>query len=184
MNSTRIEVLGEIHLKFNLSNLVTLLFHSFHPVDVLEEYFYLCSGLLLLFFFMVYLWFVMEVGPAFMKKRKPFNIINLIRAYNIFQVLACFAFVIKGNQLGFEFKYLWKCEKFEWLSERTRLEVRIGFWLFLILRVIEFVETVFFILRKKYKQASFLHVFHHIGSALMTWLFIVADIGSWQAGSI
>lgn len=125
----------------------------------------------------LYLWFVLVAGPAWMKTRDPYDVIDLIRLYNIFQVIACSIYVSRAYQLGFTFKYLWKCERFEWFSDLVKLEVKIGYWLFLILRCIEFMETVFFVLRKKGKQASFLHIFHHIGSVLMTWLFIVSGAG-------
>lgn len=131
----------------------------------------------MLFICLLYLWFVLVFGPEFMKKRDPYNVVDLIRLYNIFQVLACTFYVVRSHQMGFTLHYLWRCEKFEWFSELTKLEVKVGYWLFLVLRMIEFWETVFFIVRKKNKQASFLHIFHHIGSVAMTWLFIVADAG-------
>lgn len=125
----------------------------------------------------VYLWFVLVAGPEFMSTRGPYNIKDLIRLYNIFQVFVCSFYVIRAHQLGFSLKYLWTCEKFESFSNLVRLEVKIGYWLFLALRTFEFMETVFFVLRKKQNQASFLHIFHHLGSVMMTWLFIVSNAG-------
>lgn len=112
-----------------------------------------------------------------MKFRDAFDIIDLVRLYNVFQVIVCCIYVTRAYNIGFTFEFLWKCEKFAWLSDLAKIEVRIGYWLFLLLRVFEFSETIFFVLRKKQKQASFLHIFHHIGSVLMTWLFIVAEAG-------
>lgn len=97
--------------------------------------------------------------------------------YNLYQVVVCTVTVVRAHQLGFSMSYLWKCEKFGFVSEVVRLEVKIGFYLFMLLRMFEYMETVFFILRKKMAQASFLHVFHHIGSTLMTWLFIMSRAG-------
>lgn len=112
-----------------------------------------------------------------MKNREPFNVVDLIRLYNVVQVIACSIYVVRAHQLGFTINYLFKCEKFEFFSDLVKLEIKIGYWLFLALRSFEFMETVFFVLRKKHNQASFLHIFHHIGSVLMTWLFIVSDAG-------
>jgi hypothetical protein len=34
-------------------------------------------------------------------------------------------------------------------------------WLFYISKFVELLDTVFFIMRKKFNQVTFLHVFHH-----------------------
>lgn len=39
-----------------------------------------------------------------------------------------------------------------------------------LLRIIEYIETVFFILRKKNKQASTLHIYHHITTVFLVYL--------------
>lgn len=112
-----------------------------------------------------------------MKDKQPYNIINLCRWYNVFQFVACLTFVVRSYQMGFTFQYLWKCESFDFLSKEVKEELVLGSWLFLGLRMIEFIETVFFILRKKRNQASFLHVYHHISTVILMWVFLVYDTG-------
>jgi len=143
--------------------------------QLFDQYFHLCATFAILALIGIYLWFVLSFGPEFMKNRDPYNVVDLIRLYNAFQVVACSIFVYKAQQIGFSFRFIWKCEKFEFFTDLTRLEVSIGYWLFLILRCIEFIETVFFVVRKKQSQATFLHIFHHIGSVLMTFLFIIME---------
>lgn len=41
----------------------------------------------------------------------------------------------------------------------------------MILRILELSETVFFVLRKKQNQLTFLHVYHHVSSILIFWIF-------------
>ncbi|CRK87230.1 CLUMA_CG001034, isoform A [Clunio marinus] len=144
-------------------------------IEIYDTYFHLVASIFLVVICGVYLWFVLVAGPAWMKNREPYNVIHLIRLYNLFQVFACTVYVTRAQQLGFSLKYIFKCEKFENFSDLVRIEVIIGYWLFLVLRTIEFLETVFFVLRKKQNQASFLHIFHHIGSVAMTWLFIISN---------
>lgn len=146
-------------------------------VESYETYVHVFSLFILLIIFAFYLWFVLIAGPDFMSKREPYNVKHLLRLYNIFQVTVCSIFVLRAYELGFTFKYVFKCEKFDFLNIDERSEIKVGVWLFLMLRVFEFVETIFFILRKKQNQASFLHIFHHIGSVVMTWLFIVSRAG-------
>lgn len=135
------------------------------------------SLLILLLIFGLYLWFILVAGPRWMEKREPYDVTTTVRIYNIFQVIVCTTFVVQTYKLGFTVKYIFQCERFEFLRDDARLEIIGGSWLFLCLRTFELVETVFFILRKKFNQASFLHIFHHIGSALMTWLFISSKAG-------
>lgn len=175
MNSTVIESASEC---VNPMSIVQLI-HWFLIAkgQLYDGYVHLVSSFILMFIFGGYLWIVLVVGPNWMKNREPYNVVDLIRLYNVFQVIACTFCVVRSHQLGFTFAFLWKCEKFENFSDLVKLEVKIGYWLFLILRIVEFVETFFFVLRKKQNQASFLHIFHHIGSVLMTWLFIVSEAG-------
>jgi hypothetical protein len=39
-----------------------------------------------------------------------------------------------------------------------------------ITKVIDLIETIFFCLRKKEGQVSFLHVYHHISTLLFSWM--------------
>lgn len=53
----------------------------------------------------VYLYFVLYLGPKFMKNRKPFNLLPIIRVYNIIQLVACIlifymeSIILNNNQL-------------------------------------------------------------------------------------
>lgn len=42
-------------------------------------------------------------------------------------------------------------------------------WWTIILKLMELFETVFFLLRKKERQASFLHIYHHISTLIIIW---------------
>ncbi|KAK0052069.1 elongation of very long chain fatty acids protein 4-like isoform X2, partial [Biomphalaria pfeifferi] len=42
-------------------------------------------------------------------------------------------------------------------------------WLSFYSKVIELLDTVFFILRKKFKQVTFLHVYHHVMTTFCFW---------------
>lgn len=124
-----------------------------------------------------YLWYIFFKGPKDMKDLPPYDITNVTRWYNIFQVVACSIFVVRSYQMGFDFRFLWRCESFDFLTEEQKAEFRLGTWFFLALRLIEFVETIFFIMRKKNSQASFLHIYHHISTAILMWIFIAFDTG-------
>lgn len=41
-----------------------------------------------------------------------------------------------------------------------------------MLKLVELLDTVFFVLRKKQNQVSFLHVYHHTIMAVFTWGYL------------
>lgn len=61
---------------------------------------------------------------------------------------------------------------FSWLSYiRYYFQVVFGIWVYFAAKVSELLDTVFFILRKKDKQVTFLHVYHHSIMVIGTWGF-------------
>lgn len=133
------------------------------------------SPVTLLTIFAVYLWFVLKAGPAFMKNRPPLNVTLYVRLYNIFQVVACICFVTIFHQVnGFAFNYTWKCAVGAVKVPEEKLILGVYY---LLLRLVEFLETVFFILRKKQEQVSALHIYHHISTAVIFWLFFKYNMG-------
>ena len=43
-------------------------------------------------------------------------------------------------------------------------------WWLMLLKMCELGDTVIFILRKKYKQSSFLHIYHHVTTVSLAWI--------------
>lgn len=122
-----------------------------------------------------YLMFVLKIGPSLMENRKPFNITNITRLYNVLQVILCFWFVIKGQQYGYSLSYTLKCVVGKVLGNENDAFV-IG-WYFMLLRLSEYIETIFFVLRKKQNQISFLHVYHHLSVVGIYWMFLKYSSG-------
>lgn len=118
-----------------------------------------------------YLIFVLNIGPKYMKDRKPKNLTNFTRVYNVLQVIICSGFVYRGYQNGFTIRYLLTCMARESSNERW-LNYKTIQWWFLMLRLAEFTETVVFVLRKKQNQVSLLHVYHHISTAVIVWIYV------------
>lgn len=59
------------------------------------------------------------------------------------------------------------------------LLLRISYHVFL-LKIVELIETVFFVMRKKYKQISKLHVYHHASTVSMGYLMVKYVGGSFK----
>lgn len=125
--------------------------------------------------FCLYLWIVLKIGPNFMSTRKAFNLSTLIRLYNIVQVIVCSCFELKFHLIDFHFANTWKCietpKSYEKLPENL-MELHKIHWYYILLRMFEFFETIFFVLRKKNEQVSTLHVYHHISTVALLWIFL------------
>ena len=112
--------------------------------------------------FIAYLLFVLKIGPIYMKNRPPYDIVDVLRLYNVSQVVICTYIVVVSHFIhGYSFFTFSKCiisPPAPSADEPVNLELvnfHIDGYLFLLVRVYELSETVFFVLRKKYNQVSF-----------------------------
>ncbi|CAG9807109.1 unnamed protein product [Chironomus riparius] len=120
----------------------------------------------------VYLFLVFVFLPKFMSNRKPYNLKFIIRWYNIGQICMCVYAVWKLHLFGFSFKNTWKCIPTDGEFTRQLMQLNESYWFFIIMRLVEYFETIFFVLRKKSHQVSALHVYHHISTAFLLITFL------------
>ncbi|KAK7100607.1 very long chain fatty acid elongase 4-like [Littorina saxatilis] len=115
---------------------------------------------------------VVTQGPRVMSPFKPFELSRVLVVYNLLMVgLSTYIFtlcmtIIVGD--GFNFV----CDTVDrTLSGKygSTLIYEAGWW-FMFMKIIEFSDTMFFILRKKFGHVSFLHVYHHSTMAVMSWI--------------
>lgn len=108
-----------------------------------------------------------------MKHRQPFQLKTFLAVYNIFQVFACIYFLVNVFRTGFQWDFLYTCYMpgYENLSH-----VKLLYFAYM-LKGIELIETVCFVLRKKFSQMSFLHVYHHVSTLIFAY-FGVTQVGS------
>jgi elongation of very long chain fatty acids protein 1 len=143
--------------------------YVFH-IPIIDSLPLMASPLPLAAIVIIYLWFVLKAGPNLMKTRRPYDLTQIIRVYDIFQVITCAWFVYQTHQLKFSFKITWRC--IDDLEPGTEKKVFVLMWQFILLRIFEFIETVFYVLRKKQHQVSVLHIYHHISTVIMLWIFL------------
>lgn len=122
---------------------------------------------------LLYLLFVTVIGPRFMSNRKPYVLFHFIRVYNLLMVLYNLASFIMANYLLDFGRACFGCQpidtsKRDWQS---MMIVRYG-QVFLLSRLVEFIDTICFVLRKKSRQISGFHVFHHFSVPIAVWFFV------------
>ncbi|XP_049536743.1 elongation of very long chain fatty acids protein AAEL008004-like [Anopheles darlingi] len=109
----------------------------------------------------VYLFFVLNVGPKLMANRKPLEIRPLIITYNLAQVAANLVAFTLGLKYLRDYNYSFVCQPVQQIeNQQSRAELRLAYAYFL-LKILDLADTVFFVLRKKQTHVSFLHVYHH-----------------------
>ncbi|XP_076665714.1 very long chain fatty acid elongase 7 [Andrena cerasifolii] len=118
----------------------------------------------------LYLAFVLRLGPLYMKNRKPYNLNRVMIFYNIFMATGSGAVFYGLLTSGFTTKFSLGCEPLTISYDPESYGMTRWVWRLLMLKLAELIDTVIFILRKKYNQASFLHVYHHTSTAILSWI--------------
>ncbi|KAM7292687.1 elongation of very long chain fatty acids protein AAEL008004 [Ixodes scapularis] len=120
-----------------------------------------------------YLYFVKVAGPRWMKDREPFDIINIVRMYNLGMVAVNARFlyiVLKTTYLPGGRYSLW-CQGITGYMDEELTQYYKDGWFFVAVRYVDFLDTVFFVLRKKFRQITHLHVIHHTIVAANVWFW-------------
>ncbi|TSM94694.1 Elongation of very long chain fatty acids protein 1 [Bagarius yarrelli] len=113
-----------------------------------------------------YLFFVLYAGPRLMANRKPFELKGPMIFYNFCLVFLSTFIVYEFLMSGWATGYTWRCDPCDYSDSPQGLRMVRVAWLFLFSKFIELLDTVFFVLRKKHSQITFLHIFHH---SFMPW---------------
>lgn len=141
----------------------------------------------------LYLFFVNKWGPKFMVNRKAFDLQNIMIVFNLVQILGnlyIMIFVSTQSYLGFPsvinrfisspaqgFRYSYaqkyfsiKCQPLDYEASEPKMKLVYITYMYFLLKLIDLLDTVFFVLRKKTNQISFLHIYHHSGMVFGTYI--------------
>lgn len=124
-----------------------------------------------------YVYFVRHLGPKWMKQREAYDLKWTIRCYNVLMsIVNMYIFYRVSILTHFGLSYF-GCKQVGKTKVDNEL-VNMAF-LYFATKIVELLDTIFFILRKKYNQASNLHVFHHGFIAICVWIYFkIAPGGS------
>ncbi|ALA62400.1 GNS1/SUR4-like protein [Turkeypox virus] len=116
-------------------------------------------------------------GPKWMEKRKAFNIRWLLVTYN-FSMVCLNLYILTELLIASTAKgYSYICQPIDYSEDIYEIRIARALWLYFISKGIEYLDTIFFIMRKKFNQVSFLHVYHHFTMFTLGWIGI-----KWFAG--
>ncbi|KAK8779747.1 hypothetical protein V5799_018908 [Amblyomma americanum] len=122
-----------------------------------------------------YIYFVKVAGPRWMKDREPFRVDGLVRAYNLIMVLlnAKLTYNLLSSMYLPGGSYSLWCQGISGLMDDGLIEIYKTGWIYVVMRYADFLDTVFFVLRKKFNQITHLHVIHHVLVALNVWFWVL-----------
>ncbi|CAH2051896.1 unnamed protein product, partial [Iphiclides podalirius] len=112
--------------------------------------------------------FVRVWGPAYMANRPPYKLKEVIVIYNIVQIILSGFLALQCLLMLYMPGYysVW-CQKINYEDTPIERLVIERVWLYYFIKIVDLLDTVFFVLRKKFSQVSFLHVYHHMGMCLL-----------------
>ncbi|XP_072688736.1 very long chain fatty acid elongase 5 isoform X3 [Canis lupus baileyi] len=114
---------------------------------------------------------IVWLGPKYMKNRQPFSCRGILVVYNLgLTLLSLYMFceLVTGVWEG---RYNFFCQGTRSAGEADMKIIRVLWWYYFS-KLIEFMDTFFFILRKNNHQITVLHVYHH-ASMLNIWWFVM-----------
>lgn len=111
------------------------------------------------------------LGPRAMRSRAAYNLRGPMMAYNMSVTFLSLYMFYKLCVSAWEGNYNLKCQNMNSGGDGD-LKVAQVLWLYYFSKAIELLDTMFFILRKKNHQITFLHVYHHASMPNIWWLVL------------
>ncbi|KAF3842170.1 hypothetical protein F7725_024121, partial [Dissostichus mawsoni] len=110
-------------------------------------------------------------GPKYMKHRQPYSSRGLLVLYNLGLTLLSFYMFYELVTAVWHGGYNFYCQDTHSAQEVDNKIIKVLWWYYFS-KLIEFMDTFFFILRKNNHQITFLHIYHH-ASMLNIWWFVM-----------
>ncbi|XP_062555234.1 elongation of very long chain fatty acids protein 7-like [Armigeres subalbatus] len=117
-----------------------------------------------------YLAWVLVIGPTYMRDRKPMQLTRTLFYYNLFQVMLSAYMFYEHLMGGWARGYSLTCEPVDYSDGELSRRMFNLCYVYYLSKLSEFADTVFFVLRKKKSQISWLHLYHHSLTPIETWV--------------
>ena len=130
-----------------------------------------------------YVYFATSLGPLLMEKRKPFDLRSVLMVYNLFMVLLSTTQFVRSGIYGWFGAYSYTCQPVDYSDSPDGVGMAYTAYIYFLSKIFELLDTVFFVMRKKFNQITVLHVTHHASVAwLMYWgvKYFAGGHGSFQ----
>ncbi|XP_056306481.1 elongation of very long chain fatty acids protein 2 [Danio aesculapii] len=108
------------------------------------------------------------LGTKYMRNRPAYSLKNVLLLYNFSVTVLSFYMLVELISAVWSAGYRLQCQA---LDEVGEADIRVAkvLWWYYFSKLIEFLDTIFIVLRKKNSQISFLHVYHHASMFNIWW---------------
>jgi len=155
---------GETHLMLNI------MFPMKKDVRV-DDWLLMDSILPTVLLTLIYL-LILLIGPKLMKNRAAFEMRKAMLVYNLFQTLFSAWVFVGGAKYYVTGVYNLVCQPVDYSNNPMAIEAAAICWWFFMSKFIDFMDSFFFVLRKKYSQLSLLHIIHHSVMPAFSWMSV------------
>lgn len=112
---------------------------------------------------------ITKYGPRYMATREPFKLKWSLIFYNMGITLLNGWMALELCWCAYKRGYNLVCQLVDTSNNEYELRIANVVWWYYISKCMEFMDTFFFILRKKENQLSFLHIYHHSTMFCVWW---------------
>nr|CAH8857824.1 unnamed protein product [Trichobilharzia regenti] len=120
---------------------------------------------------------MIHYGLKYMKGRKPYSATRFVLLYDLLMVVSNAYIVYECIAVALNERYSFMCQKVDYSSNANALRLVRAIWLFHVSKVVECLDTFFFIIRGRTHLVTWLHVYHHCTMIPLTWAGV-----KWVAG--
>ncbi|XP_043254215.1 elongation of very long chain fatty acids protein 1-like [Colletes gigas] len=135
-----------------------------------NDWFLVSSPVPIVLILFSYTYFVLRCGPKFMANKQPYGLHQLVRVYNLIQIILNATIIYLIVDSGWIEDFFIYCVPPNYDPTPQGLKICAISYYGFVIRVFDLFETIVFVLRKKNRQVSFLHLYHHITTVIVTWL--------------
>lgn len=114
---------------------------------------------------------IVRLGPHYMRERRPYSCRSLLLVYNVCLTLLSLFMFTQLVPAVWHGHYNFFCQNTFSAPEMDNKVMRILWWYYFS-KLVEFMDTFFFILRKNNHQITFLHIYHH-ATMFNIWWFVM-----------
>lgn len=112
---------------------------------------------------------ITKYGPQYMSTREPFKFKWTLVFYNMFITLLNGWMALELCWCAYQRGYNLVCQLVDVSDNEYELRIANVVWWYYVSKSMEFMDTFFFIMRKKENQLSFLHIYHHSTMFCVWW---------------
>jgi len=109
---------------------------------------------------------VLLLTLAMSKSKRTVNVKFFQQIYNPVQVVLCSWMAVESLRLSYFNGYGFVNNKFD----VHKVDVARVFWVFFSSKILDFFDTLFIILGRKWQQLTFLHLYHHASIFYICWI--------------